>query len=329
MAAVRKHFSQVSFRDQLTGQQGRKEIKPDFDFARKHNIAIVRLSSGFEIPAVVGLRTTVTEQTPSLKRVTDHWHVTISPFDEALLRRLHAKRNLRDAKGNLKIDGLDAPIAGIVEARYDAIQAIKKAHEPMCALFPTIGTVVDVSLAITKDLVRVPYVNASSTDLMRKHASRAINHNIREQEKFAAANWPMARPLKLFNRQVFPWWNVDPPRLMEVPIIPESDPWEPEGEYWETLSDIVAQEFVPVLESLWKAAFVQDGERGREGKVAAQLRAAGYQLDKLEATRVGIGPLRELMRANRKAGNLTMIGSPDLLDELGAEYIARLTKHGG
>lgn len=320
-----KHFSQVSLRDQLTGQQGRKEIRPDFELARKHNIAIVRLANGFDVPAAIGLRTTVTKQTVSLTRVTDHWHVTISPFDEALLRRLHAKRNPRNREGKESVDILDAPLPGAFEARYDAVERIKKAHEPLCDLCPTEWTVIDVTLAITRDLARVPSFQASSTNLLRQQVTRAFNHNLRANQKFAAAHWPFSGPVSLMGYRLYPWWDVELIHLMNEPLIPEYDPWESGGEHLERLGEVVAHEFLPVLESLWKAVFAQDGDRGGAGKVAAQLRSAGYQLDNLEATRIGIGPLRELMQANRKLGNLTMMGSPDLLDELGAEHFVRLT----
>lgn len=324
-----KHVAQVSFRDQLTGEQGRKEVRPDYDLARQQDIAIVRLPNGFRIPAAVGLRTTVTQQTPSLSQVADHWHVTLSPYDEALLRRLHAKRNPYDAKGRVQLGAYDAPIPQQLEARYDAVAAIKKAHEPLSALCPTEGTMVEITFAIRRDLSRMWSFQASSTDLLRKLISRVMNHNIREQEKYAAAHWPFKGPIRFLNRQVYPWWDIEPLDLLEVPSLPSSDPWEPRGAHWKTLGDIIATEFSPILESLWKAAFVQDGDRGGEGKMAIQLRGAGYELDRLESTRMGVGSLRELMSENRLSSNLTQFGSPDLLDELGPEYIARLTKHGG
>ncbi|MBI5793695.1 hypothetical protein HZA87_01220 [Candidatus Uhrbacteria bacterium] len=324
-----RHLAQVSFRDQLTSQQGRKEVKPDLDFARQQRIAIVRLSNGSRIPAAIGLRTTVTKQTPSDSYVTDHWHVTISPFDNALLRRLHAKRNPHDAKGRVQLGAYDAPIPQALEARYDALAAIRQAHEPFSALCPTEGTVVEVTFAITQDLTRVMGYQASSTQFLRTLTSQAVNHNIREQEKYAAAHWPLKGPVRLLDRQFYPWWSVEPLHLWDVPALPLSDPWEPGGVYWEAIGDVVAREFAPILESLWKAAFFQDGEQGREGRAAVQLRAAGYDLDHLEATRMGVGPLRELMRENRRSGNLTQLGTPDLLEELGPEYIARLTHHGG
>jgi hypothetical protein len=319
------HTAQVSFRDQLATQQARREIKPDFEFARAHRIAVVKMDSGGEIPAAVGLRTTVTAQTGSSAKITDHWHVTISPFDESLLRRLYAKRNARDVRGDVRLLNLDPPVPGMVEASYDALEALRKAHDSLSRLEPSTGTIVEMTLAISRDLTREFTLHASATDLARKAATRAVNHNIREQQRFAAAHWPCSGPVSFFGRQVYPWSAVEPMDLVEMPEIPQDDAWEPGGRDWESIEEIATIELAPVLESLWKAAFVQDGDKGKEGRVAVQLRAQGYRLDQIEATRVGIGPLRELLKANRRAGNLTQLGSPDLIEELGRDYITHFT----
>ncbi len=325
-----QHFAEVSFSPQLKGEQGRKEIKPDLDLARRHKIATVRMSSGFEIPAAIGLRTTFNKVPPSIIGMDDRWRwqVIISPFDEPLLRRLHAKREKRDVAGRVKFDPLEAPLPESVEARFDALEAIRKAHEGLHPLRATEGTYLEITFAIARDLGRVCYWRASSTDALRKQAARALNHNLREGVKYEAAHWPFSGPFVLMGRQVYPWARVVEPDLLDVPVIPDDDPWEGGGAHEEAIDDIVAIEFQPVLESLWKAAFAQDGDGGREGKVAAQLRRQGYPLERLEATRIGVGPLKELMQANRKAGNLTMLGAPDLLDELSDEHVVQFPRRG-
>ncbi|MBI4438063.1 hypothetical protein HY631_03890 [Candidatus Uhrbacteria bacterium] len=321
------HTAEVSIRDQLEGVQSRREIKPDLALAREKDIAIVQMPSGMHIPAAVGLRTTVTDQTPSLSRITDHWHVTISPYDTALLRRLYAQRHPRDAIGNVVIGVFDAPMPQALEARYDAVEAIRNAHKSLSVLAPPKGTTLEITFAFTRDLVRVYSYRASSTELLRKLVAQIAHHNAREREKYEAAHWPLKGPLHVFGSRLYPWWAVPPLDLWDVPAVPEVDPWEPGGAHENKLVDVVVLEFLPIMESLWKAAFAQDGERGTEGKIAAQLRREGYLLDRLETTRVGVGALRDLVRANRHPGNLTQLGSPDLLEELGSDYVQRLTRH--
>ena len=91
---------------------------------------------------------------------------------------------------------------------------------------------------------------------------------------------------------------------------------------YNSIGDVVADRFSEILESLWKAAFKQDDF------VAKQLTEAGYRLDTIDATRMGLGSMRELMVRYQNRGHMTMMADPDIIEELGADAIQRLTRQG-
>ncbi len=315
-----KHVPHVSIRDQLTGTARRKEIQPDLAFARSQNIALVELTpGGLRVPAAIGLRTTLTGITPTASRTTYDWHVTLTPFTDGLLRRLFAERN------KTMMAAADVPVPEWVSARYDAVRAIDEAHQPLSDLQPEhIGTHLEMVFAIRADLTRSMAYSASEIEAIQREHVRATGMNEVKRRAHARAQdlW-QAKHVFLFGRQLWPMFKKIPvpdvPTLRPVPEVPALDRWVHGAEHYLALGDTVARDFAPVLESLWKATFAQDEY------ISAQLSRAGYKLSQLDSTRMGFEPLRQLMAGYRNEEHMTMLGSPDLLDELSAEHIAAMT----
>ena len=314
------HVPHVSIRDQLTSAARRKEIPPDLNFAESNNIATVTLAPGGQrVPAATGLRTTLTGVVPTATRTTYQWHVTLTPLTDGMLRRLFAERN------DTIMAVEDAPLPGWASARYDAVGAIDAAHKPLCALRQGhIGTHLQMVFAVCKDLTRVVSYDSSETAAIRRTSKKATGLNDLRRRKYAREEelWS-AKHIFFLGRQFWPIFKTIPrpdlPTLRPVPVIPAEDRWVQGGEMFSELGDVVARDFAPVLESLWKATFAQDDH------IRAQLVAAGYQLDRLEATRMGFQPLRELMQGFRNDAHMTMLGGMDLLDDLSDEHIANMT----
>ena len=314
------HVPHVSIRDQLTSAARRKEVPPDLDFAESNNIATVTVTpGGRRVPAATGLRTTLTGVTPTATRTTYQWHVTLTPYTDGMLRRLFAERN------DTIMSPHDVPIPASISARYNAVGAIDAAHNPLCALRPEqIGTHLQMVFAIRKDLTRVMTFDASETAAIRRANEKAVGLNDIACRKHRRAEelWG-AQHIFVLGRQLWPIFKTIPrpglPTLRPVPEIPAEDRWVSGGEMYMDLGDVVARDFAPVLESLWKATFAQDDH------IRRQLIAAGYQLDRLDATRMGFQPLRELMQGFRNDAHMTMLGSMDLLDDLSAKHIANMT----
>lgn len=310
------HFPHVSIRDLLEGSGRCREVKPDLDFAHNAGIAVVRIEpGGIEVPAAVTIRTVVTDQTVVGGRIRDTWHVTIAPDSEPLRRRLFAETNAT------RLGALDAPVAGLVEASYDAVKELGRAHEGLSTLSPPrAGTFVEMTFAIAMDMTRVVTFRASSTEVVRRARGLARHRNELAQARWSAAHFPANGPVFVGRLKVWPWWHIDELSFEIEPEIPEVDAWEPGGDIYDKVGDVVADHFVEILESLWKATFKQDDF------VADQLTAAGYRLDTIDATRMGVGPLRELMSRFRKgSAHMTMMAPPDLIEELGDDSIRYFT----
>ena len=310
------HFAHVSMRDLLWGSTRSREVRPDFNFARDANVGVVRSEpGGSEIPAAVTLRTVVTDQSVIDGRVRDTWHVTIAPDSEALRRRLFAQTNATQSGAH------DTSVVRMGEASYDAVKALERAHEYLCALSPPrVGTYVEMSFAIARDMGRIITFHASSVQVLRRAHGWATHHNALAMARWSVAHYPLRKPFFLRGLRVWPWWHIDEPDLVVEPEIPRHDPWEPDGKLYSAIGDVVVMYFCEILESLWKATFKQDAF------VAKQLTVQGYHLDTIEATRMGAGSLRELMRGIRHQGHVTMMAAPDFLQELGDGAIARLTQ---
>lgn len=313
-----RHFSHVSIRDLLEGKEKSREIRPNLELARKVDIAIVRVEpGGIEVPAVVTIRTVITGQSKVGARIRDSWHVTIAPDSEALRRRLFAETNAT------RLGAFDAPIAGMVAASYDAVKALKNAHEGLSALNPPrIGAYVEMSFAFARDMTPFVTYRPSSVEVLRRARGWAKHHNELAQARWSAAHFPFNGPVTVGGMQVWPWWEIDEAIFEIEPKIPQTDPWEPGGELYEKIGDVVGDQFYEILESLWKAAFKQDPF------VAQQLTAQGYHLDRIDATRMGVGSMRELMGRFNNHGHMTMMDAPDIIRELGPENIRALTMQG-
>lgn len=311
-----KHFAHVSIRELTSvSTAGSQEIKHDLDAAGNLGMGIVQIRpGGLRVPAAITLRTVVNQQIPVGDRIRDNWHVVIAPPDsENLRRRLFAETN------TTRMEAHEAPVAGMVAASYDAVKALDKAHEGLSKLAPPReGTYVEMTLAITNRMGRVITFRPSSVEVIRRARGWAKHRNDLLMKRWNAGQIRM--PLTGWRLWPPPWENVLLPNLEEVPEVPSSDPWEPGGKLYETIGDVVAESFLPIMESLWKAAFAQDPV------VAAQLRNQGFNLDNIEATRLGIGTLRELMGRFRKGSDhMTMMAPPDLVQELGDDAIRNLT----
>lgn len=313
-----KHFAHVSIRELTSvSTAGNQEIKHDLDAAGNMGMGIVQIRpGGLRVPAAVTLRTVVNQQVPVGDRIRDNWHVVIAPVDsENLRRRLFAERNAT------RVGALDVPIPQMAEASYDAVKALDKAHEGLSKLAPPReGTYVEMTLAITSRMGRVITFRPSSVEVLRRARGWAKHHNERAQARWSAAHFPANGPVIVGGLRVWPWWHIDEPDFEVEPEIPEVDAWEPGGDVYDKVGDVVAEGFLPIMESLWKAAFAQDPF------VAGQLRDQGFNLDNIEATRLGIGPLRDLMSRFRKgSAHMTMMAPPDLIKDLGDDAIRKLT----
>lgn len=298
------HVAHVSIREMLTEDQGRQEIRPDLELAKNHGIGLVRVS-GRRVPAAIGLRTTVSLQYEDHGQIVDNWHVTIAPLTPSANQRLFAGHHQKEKGGGAS----DVPVCDFMESRYDMVSALRRAHEKLSELEPPReGTTVVVTYAISTTLARVISFSSSSTQLPRRNRDLALQRNAREMLRWKNAHWPFGGPIKVFGLKLYPWVSVDEPKVWPVPSVPDGlDPWEPDGHVYSRVGDVVASFFAPIMESLWKAAFAQDGPDGTEGPIAQSLKKQGYDLDALEATRMGHGPLREMMRKYRRAENLTML----------------------
>jgi len=318
---TKKHFAHVSIREltALSSMQ-RQEIKHDLTAAEGLGMGIVELTSGgLMVPAAITLRTTVNQQTEVGRRIRDNWHVVLAPADsEGLMRRLFAERNSTD------LGSADVPIAGIVEASYDAVRALNTAHEHLSALEPPRpGTFLEMTFAITRGMGRVITFRPSSVEVLRRARGWAKHHNELEIGRWRARHFPLSGPVNLGPWRIWPWWGIQDPDLEVEPEIPDLDSWAPGGELYEKIGEIVAEHFAPILESLWKAAFKQDPF------ISAQLKAQGFNLDAVDATRLGIGPLLDLMGKFRKnPAHMTMMAPDDIIRELGEDAIRALTRQG-
>lgn len=310
-----EHFAHVSVRELMQGPNTAQEIKYDLESALNYRVGTVKITpGGILMPAAVTLRTTVTKQFPVGQRIRDDWHVTIAPNDRLLRQRFFAEAQAT------RLGAVDVPVAGIAAASYDVVKALGVAHTELSKLKPQHrGTFVEMSFAITRDMTRVVTYKASSVEVLRRNSARIKHHNKIAHDRWMAAHWPAQGPIRVLGLRVWPPWSIDPEDRIPEPVIPQSDRWEPDGELYTAIGDVVAEQFVEILESLWKAAFKQDPF------VADQLTKLGYRLDKIEATRMGVGSLRELMGRFNNSGHMTMMAVPDLIEDLGDDAIRNLT----
>jgi hypothetical protein len=318
-----EHFSHVSIRE-LTSVSlaGRQEIKHDLHTARAHGMGVVSITPGGTlVPAAITLRTTVSQQILIGGRVRDNWHVVIAPSDsEGLLRRLFAERN------RTRMGALDMPLPKMVEASYDMVRALDHAHEALSKLSPPrVGTFLEITFAFTRSLAApVITFRPSSVEVVRRARGWAKHRNSQELERWRAQHFPLTMPVFLGGLRLWPWWTIEDPALEAEPEIPQNDSWEPGGEFYLKIGDVVAEHFLPILESLWKATFKQDEY------VATQLRTQGFNLDAIDATKLGIGSLGALTaRFKQGQAHMTMMADPDLVMELGEQSIRSLTRHDG
>ncbi|MBI4435417.1 hypothetical protein HY630_01995 [Candidatus Uhrbacteria bacterium] len=293
----------VSIRPQLEGLQRRREIKHDLDFAREHGIAIVRLEPrGPEVPAAVTLRTMLRDPVKGQPN-TDTWEVLIAPQNEGMLIRLLAHRaNLTTMRPE------DVPIPADLDVRYEIVDRLQQGHVRLSSLGPPrSGTFVEMTLGITRDLVRIAGITrSSSTEMLRRERGLAKYYNEQARLAYQASHWPFRGPVSLLGLR-YPRIPVPEPEIRTLPEIPRGkDPWEFGGELWEQLVEVGAAHFAEVMESLWKAAFTTPPF------IQAQLLADGYQLDRIDSTRMGVESLTELMRGYRGGDRLTMVAAPDL-----------------
>jgi len=220
----------------------------------------------------------------------------------------------------------EAPTAGIAAVRYEMEPALTRAHQNLSNLAPdTIGSYLEIFFAITKDGSWYITFYATHTEVLRRARGRIRRENQVEGERWRAENWPFEKPIHLFGIQVWPPFRVKEVRLIAEPEIPEHDSWQPGGKHYEEIAQIVAYEFAPCLESLWKAAFAQDPF------VAEQLRQHGYNLDDMVGTRLGMDPLRDLLRRANAGDHRTMFGDPVIIQhiESGESTRSRVTPLGG
>lgn len=254
----------VSLSDALQGPMGQKAVRlrPD---DLPEGISIVRVPGVGRIPAVVALRTTLDahHQTPGIPPVYQ-WKVVISPHEENLLRRLFGR-----TRGELDEAGV----------RYEIVPRLRLAHNELSLLQPPQGTVLQVTFAFDKQ--GDPQIEwfASSIEASRRAHREALNKN----QLVVENAWPFG--------WLVTWRKIG---LVDVPPIPENDLWVTESQ--DELARIVSTGFLPTMESLWRATFM-------EGDVGAQLKAEGYELGGVGRTRIGLSGLGTIVRDRR--GRLT------------------------
>jgi len=109
----------------------------------------------------------------------------------------------------------------------------------------------------------------------------------------------------------WPIWGKG--HMQYVPSIPKTDEWVQANR--DKITEVVEEHFRPSLLSLWKAAFA-------EPPVAAELVNQGYLLGEQDRTMLGPDDLKELMRDRaQNPVNLTVLGTPEMLEELAAEFM--------
>jgi hypothetical protein len=323
------HHSKISITNVDQDPQASRELAQDLEWARHNGIGAVSLTSGSRpTPALIKLRSVVTNQPSKHGRVKDNWSITISPAESSsLLTRLLARPSDHD------VSAVDAPTPGFVQPEYSIVQALEEAHLALSGLEPPrIGTSVEITFGITQTMQRLITFHASSVDALRIARGIAKQENALAQQKWEAAHFPATGPVYIFDRQIWPWWNIALPNLVHEPTIPRNDPWQSGGSLYTQIADIVLEHFVMrrvnevwiedgLMSSLWKATFKHDKP------VAAQLTTQGYDLNRIGATRMGMDPLRELMASQRQQAHRTMMPTPDLMKELGVNDIRSLTRH--
>jgi hypothetical protein len=316
----------------------RVEARPDLDFIKSQGIAMVNLEPGTpEIPAAIGLRS-------FLKRiehhgdggVVDHWTATLSPMAPNLQRRLLAERN-PTRMGD--IDPLDAPLPGFLSAGYDAVEELRKGHQPFSDLQPPReGTVVEVTYALVMGrhgrLEPVIGFHTSTTKALERIRWMMLKRQQQEDDIFSGACWPLKGPLfftredaqgnEIGRTQLWPWGRKR--KSLDIPDLPK-DPWGLGGESYPDVGMACAR-MEMIFNSLWRAVFVMDE------RVAGQLIEQGYNLDQVEGTCLGVGPLVEMMSPRIVPANLTQLGNLDNwfdeegMDEISSADIQRLATHG-
>ncbi len=263
----------VSLGDALKGPMLRRELNlgttdlPEgIDFVRLPDLGI--------IPAVVGLRTELDVRADEIFEPQDKWRVVVSPNDSQLLKRLLGRE-----KGELKREGFGV--------RYDLVDALRVAHVRLSYLAPPSQTIIQICFAFLRDGKPVVEWKASS-----------IGHLIRERNRVLLEN-EVIRAGNMFGHWKFLWWQIGKPEL-PVPSVPDTDEWL--NDYHVDVENIVRTNFVPVLQSLWRAEFA-------EGTQATQLSRAGYKLEAIGRTQIGAGSLSELVKERRaRLTSLTFLG---------------------
>ncbi|MBI2475135.1 hypothetical protein HYV69_01785 [Candidatus Uhrbacteria bacterium] len=263
----------VSLVDALKGPLVSRELNI-FTDDLPDGIDLVNLVHIGLIPAVVGFRTELLLRYDGMFEHQDKWRVVFSPNDEQLLKRLLGRE-----KGELKRE-----VEGV---RYDLVDALRVAHVQLSSLRPPTQTTLQICFAFLRD----------GTPSVEWKAS-TIAHLVRERDRIILEN-EVIRAGNLFGHWKFLWWKIGQP-LLPIPDVPAKDEWL--ETHHEEVEKIVQDNFVPVLQSLWRAEFA-------EGNQSKQLRLSGYKLDAIGQTKIGSGSLSEIVKDRReRLTSLTFLG---------------------
>lgn len=227
-------------------------------------ISLVQVPGVGKIPTVVALRTMLEAvYDPGLSGVTAvyQWKVVISPYEQNLLIRLFGRQSGR--------------IDDEVSIRYELPPKIRQVHEIITMMQPPVGTTLQLTFAFTKSGAPELEWFASSVEREKRLCKAAINRN---KLRIARA-FPFGWLVKLTKRG-----------LVDVPFVPDSDCWLEEHKV--DLDRTVRDQFVPILGSLWKAVFVQEG-------IQQALRSDGYEIDRIGRTIIGSQGLATIIRLQR------------------------------
>ncbi len=269
----------VSFSDQMTDPMSRrKEVglsQGAINELQQAEVPMVSMTPRGEAQyAVVGLRTSLVGRRPT----AEQWRLIIDPFNVELTKRL-----------------LDVPSGTIVEgvgpahASTDAMEALTAAHDQIRQIGqpePGIGTVIRVWVGFTLEGKPWTRLEASSLSAVKREHAHAVRENARRMEA--------AKVYLPWTKRVLWSWPYD--RLV-VPDVPKSDVWMALN--GDNLAQLIQLSFVPVLQSLWKAAFAT-------GFPAENLREQGMPMTEIGKTVVTGKPLKELVMKNSGRLNRTM-----------------------
>lgn len=221
----------------------------------------VNLQEVGTVPAVIALRF-------DLGRIDghkQHWGVSFVPYARRLLMKLFGTASVNEVTDN--------PL----------IQTMRNFVKQIGSLEPPVGTVIQSTFTFSQEGEPQWDWYASSTEAAERKRKAVIQHNDLVLGRYWGIGWLL---------QATGW------KLTPVPDEPGEDTWLKENR---SEIELAAQSLLlAVLESLWKAVFMNDVD------VRSTLRSRGFQVDLIGQTHLGVGEFKKVIQAARK-GHLTLM----------------------